>query len=62
MKEVRCADAGIACDFVAQAETEQELMRKVAAHAREKHGITEVPGFPLPHALHRQVATLSAED
>jgi predicted small metal-binding protein len=42
MKEVRCADAGMACDFVAQAETEQELMRKVAAHAREKHGITQV--------------------
>ena len=42
MKEVRCADAGMACDFVAQAETEQELMQKVAAHAREKHGITQV--------------------
>ena len=42
MKEVRCADAGMACDFVAKAETEQELMQKVAAHAREKHGITQV--------------------
>ena len=42
MKEVRCADAGMACDFVAQAATEQELMKKVAAHAREKHGITQV--------------------
>jgi len=42
MKEVRCADAGVACDFVAQAETEQELMQKVAAHAREQHGMTEL--------------------
>jgi predicted small metal-binding protein len=42
MKEVRCADAGMACDFVARAETEQDLLQKVAQHAREKHGITEV--------------------
>jgi len=42
MKEVRCKDAGVDCDFVAQAETEQELMKKVAQHAREKHGITQV--------------------
>ncbi|HUJ09855.1 MAG TPA: DUF1059 domain-containing protein [Verrucomicrobiae bacterium] len=42
MKEVRCKDAGVDCDFVAQAETEQELMKKVAQHAREKHGMTQV--------------------
>jgi predicted small metal-binding protein len=42
MKEVRCADAGMACDFVAQAATEQELLKKVADHARAKHGITQV--------------------
>ena len=42
MKEVRCSDAGVACDFVAQAENEQELMKKVAQHAREKHGMTQI--------------------
>ena len=42
MKQVKCADAGMACDFTAQAETEEELMKKVAEHAREKHGITQV--------------------
>jgi predicted small metal-binding protein len=42
MKQVKCADAGIACDFVAHADTEEELMKKVAEHAREKHGIAQV--------------------
>ena len=42
MKEARCADAGMACDFVARAETEEEILKKVAEHARAKHGITQV--------------------
>jgi predicted small metal-binding protein len=41
MKEVRCADAGLAWDFVAQAKTEEDLMRRVAADAREKHGVIQ---------------------
>ena len=42
MKEIRCKDAGVDCDFVAQAENEQELMKKVAQHAREKHGMNQI--------------------
>jgi predicted small metal-binding protein len=46
MKDVRCADGGMACDFVAQAETGEDLMRKVAAHAIEKDGIIQAsPGL-----------------
>ena len=41
-KEMRCADVGMDCDFVARAETTDELMEQVAAHAAETHGITEV--------------------
>lgn len=41
-KELRCADVGMDCDFVAKAETHEELMQKVATHAREVHGITEI--------------------
>ena len=41
-KEVRCADAGMDCDFVARAESTEELMEQVAAHAAEAHGMTEV--------------------
>ena len=41
-KEMRCADVGMDCDFVARAESTEELMGQVAAHAAEAHGITEV--------------------
>lgn len=41
-KELRCADVGMDCDFVTRAETQDELMEKVARHAEEAHGITEI--------------------
>ena len=41
-KEMRCADVGMDCDFVATAESVDQLMEKVVEHAREVHGITEV--------------------
>ena len=41
-KELRCADVGMECDFVATAPTTDELMQKVAAHAADVHGITEI--------------------
>ena len=41
-KEMRCADVGLDCDFVARAETTEEIMGQVAAHAAEAHGITEI--------------------
>jgi predicted small metal-binding protein len=39
---ISCKDVGTDCDFVAQAETEDELLQKVAQHAKEAHGMTEV--------------------
>lgn len=43
MKEIRCRDAGVACDFVARAETTEELMKKVAEHAKKDHGYKDIP-------------------
>lgn len=37
--EFRCADVGVACRNVARAETADELVAAVAAHARTKHGV-----------------------
>jgi len=31
------------CDYVARAESEDELMQKAAQHAREAHGMQTVP-------------------
>jgi predicted small metal-binding protein len=42
MKHIACAYIVPGCDFTADAETEEQLMQKVAAHAKEAHGIAEV--------------------
>jgi len=41
-KMLRCRDVGVDCDFVVRAETEEELMRKVAEHAKTVHGMSEI--------------------
>jgi predicted small metal-binding protein len=37
--EFRCQDVGIACSNVAEADTADELVAKVGAHAKDKHGV-----------------------
>jgi len=41
-RRIACADIVPDCPFTASAATEEELFRKVAAHAARDHGITEV--------------------
>jgi len=41
-KLLRCRDVGVDCDHVIRAETEEELMKKVAEHAKTVHGMTEI--------------------
>ncbi len=41
-KSISCADAGADCTWSATAETEGELMEKVAQHAKEEHQGMEV--------------------
>jgi predicted small metal-binding protein len=41
-KHIACAAIVPDCSFTASAETEEELLQKVAAHAARDHGITEV--------------------
>jgi predicted small metal-binding protein len=42
-KVVTCRDIGVDCDFVARGQTEQEILKKCAEHARSEHGMTEIP-------------------
>ena len=42
MKKVHCRDVGYDCDGIVQAETVNELLAKVAQHAKEAHGLEEV--------------------
>jgi predicted small metal-binding protein len=43
VKTLRCRDVGVDCDFVAEGETEQEVMAKAAEHARKHHGLKISP-------------------
>lgn len=37
--EFHCADVGVECRNVAKADTKDELVAKVAEHARKAHGV-----------------------
>lgn len=41
-KRLACGQIVPDCDFVATAATEEDLLKQVAAHARDAHGVTEV--------------------
>ena len=43
MPSFRCRDTGIDCGWEASAATSDELLKKIAEHAKEAHGITEIP-------------------
>ena len=41
-KQIACGDVVPGCSFTASAATEDELVKQVAAHAAEKHGVTDI--------------------
>ena len=41
-KRIACNDVVPGCGFTASAETEDQLIEQVVAHARHDHGVTEV--------------------
>ena len=41
-KVLKCKDVGMDCDFVARAETEEEVLKLAAEHAGPAHGMTEM--------------------
>ncbi|MEE9519194.1 MAG: DUF1059 domain-containing protein [bacterium] len=40
---VNCRDVGADCDFEARADTEEELLKILAEHAKSGHGMEEIP-------------------
>ncbi len=42
-KVLRCRDVGMDCDYVARAETEEEILKMVAEHAQAVHNMKEIP-------------------
>jgi predicted small metal-binding protein len=41
-KSFGCRDIGVDCDYRAHADTQEELMEHIAAHAREVHGFESI--------------------
>ncbi len=41
-KTLSCRDVGVDCDWHACAETEEEVLRQAAMHAKEDHGIEKL--------------------
>lgn len=41
-KELACGAVVPGCDFVAHAATEEDLMLKIADHARQRHGLSHL--------------------
>ena len=42
MKELHCKDVGFACDAVVRADSEDEVLRQGAEHAKKVHGLTDL--------------------
>ena len=40
---VKCRDVGVDCDFEARGESEQEVLKQCAEHARSAHGMDALP-------------------
>jgi predicted small metal-binding protein len=43
MPSFKCQDTGLNCNFEASANTEDELMKKIAEHARKVHNMKTIP-------------------
>jgi predicted small metal-binding protein len=43
MKQFKCGDVVLGCQWVARSEDEEELLEEIQSHAREAHGMDEVP-------------------
>ena len=41
-KVLRCRDVGMDCDFVAHADSEEQILKKAAEHAAREHGMKEM--------------------
>ena len=55
MKEFRCGDLVPGCPTTFEAESTDEILEQVAVHAREEHGMYEVP----PDVVEKVLAQIS---
>lgn len=42
-KIAKCREVGLDCNFIARAETEEDVMKQIADHANTTHGVQDMP-------------------
>lgn len=47
-KELHCRDLGFDCDAVMRANTEEEILKQAAEHAKAVHNMQEIPPEVVP--------------
>jgi predicted small metal-binding protein len=55
MKEFRCGVLVPGCDAAFEGESEDEILQNISAHARDEHGMDEVP----PEVVDQILASIS---
>jgi predicted small metal-binding protein len=43
MKAIKCRDVGVNCDYEARGNTNEEVLKNLAEHARSEHNMKEIP-------------------
>ena len=43
MKQFKCGDVVLGCEWVTRSDDEQALLEEIQSHARDAHGMDEVP-------------------
>jgi predicted small metal-binding protein len=43
MKQFRCGDVVLGCEWVTRSDDEEKLLGQIWSHARDAHGMDEVP-------------------
>jgi predicted small metal-binding protein len=43
VKQFRCGDVVLGCDWVTRSEDDEELLDEISSHARDAHAMDEVP-------------------
>ena len=43
MKQFRCGDVVLGCEWITRSEDDEELFAEIRSHARDAHGMDEVP-------------------
>ena len=43
MKQFKCGDVVLGCKWVTRSEDDEELFAEISSHARDAHGMDEVP-------------------